>query len=957
MDGSAISFGPFRLLATQRLLLEGDNPVRLGSRAFDILVFLIERAGEVVGKEELIARVWPRTFVEEANLKIQVSALRRALGDGQGGNRYIVTVVGRGYNFVAPVGLEESSGVPSPPRTAATVVHNLPFAATRMIGREEAVAALVSRLSRQRLVTIIGPGGIGKTTVALAVAEHMIASYEDGLWLVDLAPLGDPRLVPSAVATVLGLESRSDEPLPALVAALRGSRMLLVLDNCEPVIDAAASLAVAILGQAPAVSILATSREPLRVAGEREYRLGPLSSPQPSSNLTAADASAFPAVQLFVERVSAITEDFALTDGNAPLVAKICRRLDGLPLAIEFAAPRAAVLGVEGLAAWLDDGLPLLEARRRTAILRHQTMRAVLDWSCGLLSADDQRFFGALGIFASGFTVEAAASVAIETTKTGIDVIDRLADLVMKSLVVGDVSGAKPRFRLLDTTRAYALEKLDKSGDRQRIARRHADYFRELFECAEGEAGGRSAGEWLADYAREIDNLRAALNWALGPTGDAEIGTALTEAAVPLWMQMSQIEECRARVEDALAILHAGGERSERREMRLHAALGWSLMQSRGSVPDTHRAWSEVLELAESLNDAEYKWRATWGLWVFHFNGGELQTALTLAQGARALAANRADPADIFIADRMIGSSLHYLGDQASARSHMERVVNHYAAPRRRPRDMRFVFDPRTSARSYLARILWLQGFPDQAVRTSQIAIEDVESTEHALSLCNALVQAACPVALLVGDLAAAERFVARLLDCSEKHELTPWHKWGRCFKGILLVKRGKVTNGLELLGTTLAELPGTGYAVYRAAFLGVYAESLGETGEAKQGLAAIAEAIQQCERTKELWCFAELIRIRGEILLQEHGLSAAGAAEEDFGASLGWARRQRALSWELRTAKSLARLLRSQGHHLDAIASLQPIYDRFTEGFGTADLIAAKQLLDELRHAERDEN
>src|SRR5216683_3324880 len=204
MNGHAISFGPFLLLAEERLLLEGDRPVRLGNRAFDILVFLIERAGEVVGKEELIARAWPQTFVEEANLKIQISALRRALGDGQGGNRYIVTVVGRGYNFVAPITFEEQPQASLSPTSAPTSLHNLPLAVTRMIGREETVAALASRLPRQRLTTIVGPGGVGKTTVALAVAERMIAGYEHGVWLVDLAPLGDPNLVPSAVATVLG---------------------------------------------------------------------------------------------------------------------------------------------------------------------------------------------------------------------------------------------------------------------------------------------------------------------------------------------------------------------------------------------------------------------------------------------------------------------------------------------------------------------------------------------------------------------------------------------------------------------------------------------------------------------------------------------------------------------------------------------------------------------------------
>jgi predicted ATPase/DNA-binding winged helix-turn-helix (wHTH) protein len=496
-DGRATSFGPFRLLAAQRLLLEGDKPVRLGSRAFDILAALVEHAGEVVGKEELIARVWPKTFVEEANLKIQVSALRRALGDGQGGHRYVVTVTGRGYNFVAPVSREESSRAPLPQRIATAAAHNLPLAMTRMIGREDAVAALVSRLSRQRLLTIVGPGGIGKTTLALAVAERMIADYEHGVWLVDLAPLGDPRLVPSAVATVLGLEIHTEDPLAGLVTALKDRRMLLLLDNCEHVIDAAASLAAAVLSGTPGVNILATSREPLGVAGERGYRLGTFSTPQLPARPTAAEAATFPAVQLFVECVTAIVEDFALTDANAPLVAEICRRLDGLPLAIEFATPRVAVLGVEGLAAQLDGGLLLLRARCRMAMPRHRTMRAVVDWSYGLLSEDEQRSFRALGIFTDGFTVEAAAAVASDSM-TGIGAMDRLADLVAKSLVVADVSGAKPRFRLLDTTRAYAIEKLDESGERDRIARRHAEHHWNVFALAEGEAiAGPLANGWL----------------------------------------------------------------------------------------------------------------------------------------------------------------------------------------------------------------------------------------------------------------------------------------------------------------------------------------------------------------------------------------------------------------------------------------------------------------------------
>ena len=941
MNGHAISFGPFRLLAMQRLLLESNQPVRLGSRAFDILAALVERAGEVVGKEELIARAWPDTYVEEANLKIQVSALRRALGDGQGGNRYVITVPGRGYNFVAPVRREESSRASPPPTAAAAAIHNLPFAGTRMIDREEAVAALVSRLSRQRLVTVVGPGGIGKTTVALAVAERMVASYEHGVWLVDLAPLGDPRLVPSAVATVLGLEIHTEDPLAVLVAALRDNRMLLLLDNCEHVIEAVASLAEAVLSGARGLSILATSREPIEVAGEWEYRLAPLGCPQPSSGLTAAEAAAFPAVQLFVERVTAIVEDFELTDANAPAVVEICRRLDGLPLAIEFAAPGVSVLGVEGLAAHLDDSLPLLETPRRAAMPRHRTMRAVIDWSYGLLSEDEQLLFRALGVFAGGFTVEAAAAVVLDTAKTPIGAIDRLSDLVAKSLVVADVSGAKSRFGLLDTTRAYAIEKLDESGERERLARRHAGFYRDLFERAEREAPTRLTDEWLADYAGEIDNLRAALDWAFSRPGDGSLGVALTTAAVPLWLRLSLIEECRSRAKQALGAFGTGGIRDPREAMRLYAALGASTPEAR----EMGEAFTKALEIAESLGDTEYQLRALRGLYFYHTGRNRYRAALPFAQKFHDLATRGADRGDQLFGERMMGVAEHFLGDQIRARRHLEQVLTHDTTTDHRRDIIRFQIDSRLSARVFLARVLWLQGFSDQAVRTAATSIGEAQATGHAMSLCYALALAACPVALWVGDLAAAAQYTRMLVDRSREHSLTLWSEFGSRLQAVVALKGGGLDTrdyGFATSATTRS-LGSTS----AAGFIGELAEAFVRAGRTAEGLAVIEAGFDWSEAG---WIAPELLRLRGELLLSQGAAAAAETAESVFRQALDGARRQEMLAWELRAATSLARLLRNQGRQADAIACLQPVYDRFTEGFGTADLIAAKQLLDELR-------
>ena len=940
MDAQAISFGPFRLLAGQRLLLEGDKPVRLGSRAFDILAALIERAGQVVDKQELISRAWPQAFVEDANLKIQVSALRRALGDGQGGHRYVVTVPGRGYNFVAPVRREERSRVPSAPTSAPQAVHNLPFAATRMIGREDVVATLVSHLSRQRLVTIIGPGGIGKTTVALAVAERMIAEYEHGVWLADLAPVGDPRLVPTAVATVLGLEVRGEDQLPALVAGLREKRMLLLLDNCEHVIDEVVNLATAVLRGAAGVNILATSREPLGVTGEREYRLRPLSTPQSAPRLTAAEAEVFPAVQLFVERATAILENFALTDANAPVIGEICQKLDGLPLAIEFAAPRVAMLGVEGLAARLDDTLPLLGSRRRTATPRHQTMRAVLDWSYGLLGDDERPFFLALGIFTGGFSAEAAGAAATGGASKRVDVINRLADLVAKSLVVADCGSAETRFRLLDTTRAYALEKLDENGERERVAGRHAEYYRSLFERAETEALARPTRDWLADYAREIDNLRAALDWAFS-SGGGHIGIALTAAAVPLWMYLSLIEECHRRVNQALTALVPAAGADARLEMKLQAALAASLAWVGGASTEMESACTRTLDLAERLGDADYQLRALWGLWHVRDRG-----AVALAQQFAAVAST---PADRLVGDQMIGNSYHFQGNQGSARLHLEHVIaNHEATADSGSRIIRFQVDQHPM--QFLARVLWLQGLPEQAMAMAARLVEHAKADDHANSLCQALGYAACRIALWVGNLNLAEQYIDLLHVTSKRHELTLWDALGRAHRGVLLVKRGDLQAGLRELRAAFEEcriIP-AGYRVLM--FMAELPEALCRAGQISEGLATVDDAIDRAERTAEGWIMAELLRVKGELLRLDGAPGSLDSAEGWFRQALQLAGTQDALSWELRAAMSLATLHRAQGRSADAIACLQPVYDRFTEGFGTADLIAAKQLLDELR-------
>jgi len=429
MDEETFAFGSFRLIPAQRVLLDDGKPLRLGSRALDILIALVEGAGETVHKDQLIARTWPDTVVDDGALRVHVAALRKALGDGRAGRRYIANNPGRGYSFVAPVTREHQHSAPATP-DGGTAANNLPVPLTRIVGRDDIVAALAKQLAQRRLLTIVGPGGIGKTTVAVAVAEAVTPAYKDGVWFVGLASLPDPDLVPSTVSTVLGISQSGATPVSGLAAWLRDKHALIVLDSCEHVIGAVAPLAEAVLKAAPQLRILVTSREPLRAEGEWLHRLASLELPPDSVDLSAAEALGYSAVQLFSERAMAAAEGFIFDDANVAAVLEICRRLDGLPLALELAAARIDVFGVRELADHLDDRFRVLTSGRRTALPRHQTLGATLDWSFQLLSEAEQTVLRRLAVFAGDFSLEAAVAVAADIASS--EVIDHIASLVAK---------------------------------------------------------------------------------------------------------------------------------------------------------------------------------------------------------------------------------------------------------------------------------------------------------------------------------------------------------------------------------------------------------------------------------------------------------------------------------------------------------------------------------------------
>jgi predicted ATPase len=570
-------------------------------------------------------------------------------------------------------------------------------------------------------------------------------------------------------------------------------------------------------------------------------------------------------------------------------------------------------------------------------------MQAVLDWSYSLLSEDEQQLFRALGIFTGGFTAEGAAAVATDAPRTRNDAIDRLADLVAKSLVVADVSGARPRFRLLETTRAYALERLAEGGEREAVAHRHTEYYRNLLGRAEGEVAARPAGEWLADYAPEIDNLRAALDWAFSPDGDPALGAALAAASINFWVAASLFDECSGWGARALAVEGIDGTREE---MVLQFGVGLALTYSKGMTVEARKALTKALHLSETLGDRAYQCRTLYGLFLFTVRNVEIRAALQLAQKYEMVARNVGGAPAIASAEALLGIARYCLGEHLVAADHLSRAL--ISLPTGTHRGViAFGLDLRVCALCYRALTFWLLGFAERAVQAAEEATNEARDINHPVSLC--FVLAVCNSLLLVriGHLDAAESSINELIEYAGEHSLIPYKAAGICAKGTLLAARGDAIRAEEMLRAGLEIIEEAGFYLYAPLFLGRWAEALAACGRLDEALAAVERAQQRTEEAELLWFLPEVLRIKGEILLRAG--AAVTAVEESFLQSLDLARRQKALAWELRTATSLARFWRGRDRVQEAREVLTAVYGRFTEGLTTADPKAAKALLDAL--------
>jgi predicted ATPase/DNA-binding winged helix-turn-helix (wHTH) protein len=918
------TFGSFRLIPSQGLY-ENGRPCRIGPRAMETLLALVERAGETIKKSDLIARVWPETGVDEANLRMQISALRSVLGDGHAGARFIVNVMGQGYCFVAPVTQIESLAEQSLATPNHDRKHNLPPLQTRVLGRDEAIEEIAIQTPLRRCVTVVGPGGIGKTTVAIRAAERLLTAYDDGVWFVDLTAIQDRELIPSQIAAVLGLSVTRSAPIAAITTFLRDRKLLILLDNCEHVINSAASLVTTLVRETMHVGVLATSREPLRIDDEWVYRLRPVGTPPEAVALTADQALTYPAVRLFVERATSKLDGFILSDTDASLAGGICRQLDGIPLAIELAATRVDMFGMRGLAAVINDEFLLTSQGLRTAQPRQQSLLATLDWSYRLLTSVEQTILRRLAVFRGDFAFDAALAVAGSDGVRTEDVYACILTLSEKSLLVTDVfdDTSHHHHRLLHVTRSYLLTKLS-AEEAADIARRHAEYLCNLMKRGENDWQIFDRRLWIRVYGRYLDDIRAALDWAFSPGGDLAIGVALTVLAIPLIFQISLVDECRRWVERAL--LHCGTDAAAPLfpEMRLNIALGRLTQNVLSDLPGRAMGFDRALEIAHHLGEPIFLVEPFIGLAAFQLGSGDYARASETAAKAIDSASASLNPLATLASRRVVAQACHFNGDHSTAARHASDVLSHPAL------QIPFAFtsmpvDRRVSMRIILARVAWLEG---RVATAAAVASECIQyaTDDSALSLCQALALAAIPIALWNGEDESAHRLTNLLVGEAERYTLAHWQSWAAAFRALLDIRAG-IGDQQPLLGGPLQT---DTFVTFSTELLSPLAIRRAETGAAG-------------------WCEPEVYRARGEWLIGQRAPDADQLSEALFTRAITVARQHGALAWELRAATSLAGLYKRWNRATEGYNLLTAVLRRLPESVKNSDSAKATELITEL--------
>jgi len=913
-------FGPFRLFPADGLLIEDDVPVPLGQIALRALAHLAGNSDRAVPSDELSAVLWPGVVGAEAGLGLHIAALRRVLGDGQNDRRFIAVVPGEGYRFVGEVA-RTAAAPPAARRPGARP--GLPALVTALIGRQAAIGTVASRLLSNRVVTVVGPGGMGKTSVALAASAVWSRLGGNETLFVDLAPVSDAAGMWAALLGAVEAPSLGDAR-EAVLRALGARRGLLLLDNCEHLLDDAAGAVVDLLARAPAIRILATSREPLRTPGEVEHRLDPLGFPRPGDAVTAEAALAFSAVELLVQRARTIRPDFVLTDETAPLAGDLCRRLDGLPLAIELAAARLDTLSLQALMEGIDDGQGVLGqnalGQNAGALPRQQTLGGVLSWSYDLLTPVEQGLLRRLSVFPAEFGLDEAAAVGFEASVPAAVWHDALMNLVAKSLIAADATGDDIRYRLLETTRAFARLALDRRGETDGAFLTHARYYLRRLQDAAGEGETGPVAGWRRDRA----NVRVALDWTLVAGKDPDLGLELVLAALPALLLLSDLARHRDDLGEALNVLHSRQPHRRLDEYAIEAAWGVAAYYLEGPTEASIASTQKAFDIAREMDDTARATRACWMLYAHVANWGDYGRAHQVARDYVRLVRRHDQTALRSAAYRSYSRSLSDLGWHRLADQQFDRHVLTSTDVRPDPTMTAYDPDERIIALAFRARLRWFAGEANEAWALAEASVEAGVIANHAHSFCWALAYQLIPIMIWSGRLDRARDFTAVLLD--QAHDtFNTWYEWGRLQAQALDAMTSDT--GFEAIAETLERaIPG------QADLFATFHAGLATSG-------ALGRAASQ----RPSWCSPELLRVQATRDIARGDLASADAR---LAQALAMASRHKARPWALRAALSAARIADADRHPV-AVAELRSEIARYGPDQAFTDLVTARAFLE----------
>lgn len=918
-----VRFGPFEFYPSSGVLFKHNNPVRIGSRALALLTELAQNAGHFVTIDQLVKAAWPNTIVEETNLRVQIAALRRLLDDDTSQMSYIANAPGRGYALtVKEIHISESLGT-----EPAKVVHPLGLMTplTPLLGRQEVVRKIADRLIKHRCISVVGPGGIGKTRVASEVSWMIANSSEVMVCFVDLAPLNSSDMVLSTVASTLQLTDSNDIALKDKIIHLLSQRKtLLVFDNCEHVLDAVAELTEVLLLEIELLYILATSREPLLVNGEITVRLTGLALPLESqTSLSFLDALQYPAVQLLTERASAYSDTIHFDDHDVPLLINICRRLDGIPLAIELAAVRVETLGVETLAKLLEDKLTILGGGRRSALPRHQTLIATMSWSFDGLSAQEQYLLVAISVFRSTFSIDAAIAVAQISQD---ELVNSLSNLVAKSLVNVEHENTGVGYRLLETTRSFSEQKLRAGPNETAIRRRHADHMISIFKELKAK-GKLTDGQF--DFRQVAADVRTAINWCMGPHGDPKQGIKLIVDSATMWLRLSILTQYADIIEAAASRLVEDKSLMSKEGRWLAPMLHNAHFNSVGLSEKIFPMLLNSLSLAEEADDFGCMLNCLWPLFGTRLTEANYAEALHYANQFAELAPLVQDPVQLAMGQRIVALSLWRNGEFPAAMTLSQSALTAAQDSNMSLISGTFIYKQGVASRANMANLLWLIGKTDDARELANQAVA-IGLESDVVGLSYALAQTIIPLWFWLGDYKNATEQTAILLKLTKENDLGYWHFWGRCHEHALELRQS-------------VKVPVNDMIYNSGKNVGALHRHILATMQPGFSLSWLTEHEPETTSATPHWCSAELQRLQGHEYLS---LGDLIKARESFNLALKISALQGTLSWELRAATSLAELNIQEGKLSEAKHCLEPLMSKMQQGLTSKDMLLAQSTL-----------